>query len=300
MNIFASIKTISTSAVCVLAINSLYTVPANAHSRWVIPSHTVVSGDKPMSISLDYSISNDIFHPDIALGGASLSGEKQTKEQGANPMAALMMQTQASVVTPVGEIISLSSVNLGRKTSTFFTADKAGTYRVEISQPAIDVTLYKTDKGEAQRLFGTYEAVKSRLPKDANAIDALQFINRIQTFVTHNEISTKNLRPSGEGLELTHGTHPNELFALEQTRYQLMLNGRPIGDNKNSHVKITKAGTRFRNQRASLQPSISSKGEFQITWPEAGVYLLEADYEIESESGKVVYALFLTLEVHPE
>lgn len=287
-------------ALAVIIVNAVSALPASAHARWVVPSHTVVSGDKPMAISLDYSISNAIFHPDIAMGGKLLTPSSENDGNSGNPMAALMNKTRATVVNPNGETQILNSINQGRKTSTYFMVRDAGTYRVEIEQAAIDVTLFKTREGESQRLFGQYEAVKSKLPEGATAIESLQFINRIQTFVTFNQITTQNLAPSASGLELKHTTHPNELFAGEKSRYQLQLDGKAVNNSKNSHIKITKSGTRFRNQRETIEPVLSEKGQFEVTWPEAGLYLVEVEHEVEQLSNKVVYALFLTIEIHPE
>lgn len=299
MTFSKTVKKLSVIASVTLSLNALSINPAMAHARWVVPSHTVVSGDKPMAISFDYSISNAIFHPDIPMGGTELVKTDSPIGAG-NPMMNIMEKTQASVTQPSGKTINVPSVNLGRKTSSYFTAEASGTYRIDITQPPIEVTLFKTKDGEAQRLFGKLSDVKEKLPTGAKDIESLQFNNRIQTFVTHNQISTETLKPTGDGLEVTHKTHPNELFASESSSYQLFLNGKVVKDIQASHIKITKDGTRFRNQRASLEPSLNKAGEFTVTWPEAGFYLVEIDHEVSTKNGKVVYALFLTVEIQPE
>ena len=301
MSLFVYVKNVSILTLFAVVINNLGVLPAHAHARWVLPSHTVISGDKPMAVSLDYSISNDIFHPDIPLGGKMLNESEHKDGDNAGTMSAIMAQTKASVISPKGEIRALNGVNLGRKTSTYFTAEEAGTYRVEIEQPPIDITLYKTQEGESQRLFGDYNSVKDQLPVGANSVESIQFVNRIQTFITHNAITTRNLTPTGKGLELKHTTHPNELFAQEKSTYHLLFSGKAVAaDSEVTAIKITKAGTRFRNQRQSLQPQLSKNGKFEVTWPEAGFYLIEIEHEVAKESVKLINALFLTVEVHPE
>ena len=299
MKIIEQLKKVSAITAFAFALNSVVTSTAYAHARWVIPSHTVISGDKPMAVSIDYSISNDIFHPDMAFGGAPLADIIAPKGHATKPIMSFLAKTLAQVTTPNGDTQVLNSVDLGRKSSTYFTARTAGTYRVDIAQPTIDITLFKSKNGENQRLFGSYESVKSKLPTGATNIESLQLINRIQTFITFNQTSKKNVAHSGEGLELKHNTHPNELFSGEKSTYQLLLNGKALGA-KNSHIKITKGGTRFRNQRNSIEPTLSEKGQFEITWPEAGFYLVEIDHEIQQADSKLVYALFLTVEIHPE
>jgi Nickel uptake substrate-specific transmembrane region. len=299
MKIIEQLKKVITITAFVFALNSVACTTAYAHARWVIPSHTVISGDKPMAVSIDYSISNDIFHPDMAFGGAQIANISAEKGQVASPIMGFMAKTHAQVTTPNGDTQVLNSVDLGRKSSTYFTAPKSGTYRVEITQPTIDIILFKSKDGESERLFGSYDSIKSKLPKSATDIEYLQLKNRIQTFVTLNQTSQKNVAPSGEGLELKHNTHPNELFAGEKSTYRLLLNGEYLGA-KNSYIKITKGGTRFRNQRDSIEPMLFENGKFEITWPEAGFYLVEVEHEIKQAGSKLVYALFLTVEIHPE
>lgn len=299
MKLSKIIKNFSLAASVAVTLNAITIAPAHAHARWVVPSHTNVSGDKPIAISFDYSISNAIFHPDIAMGGSEL-GSSISSPESASPMAAMMAATQASVTVPSGKKSTLPSVNLGRKTSSFFTAEKPGTYRIDISQPPVDVTLFKSKDGEEQRLFGKLPDIKAKLPEGAKDIEALQFNNRIQTYVTHNQTSFEVVKPTGQGLELSHHNHPNELFAGEQSRYHLLLNGKAVKGSQASHIKITKGGTRFRNQRGSLTPTLASDGSFSVTWPAAGFYLIEIDHETSTKNGKVIYALFLTVEVQPE
>lgn len=266
-----------------------------AHARWVIPSHTVVSGDKPMSVAFDYSISNDLFHPDIALGGDERVGPLAASKP--SP-AARPAGAYASVTKPDGSLQKLHSVDLKRKSSSFFVADVPGTYRVDIHQTPTEFTRYIGADGETQRLFGPPQQNRARLPTQARSITQLTYINRIQTFVTHNKTNLKTVKPTGSGLELRHFTHPNALFASERSDFALVMDGKPL--SQHGHVTITRGDTRFRNQRNSLHPEISDQGHFSVTWPEAGFYLLEVEHEIHEKNTTIIHALFLTLEVQPE
>lgn len=270
-----------------------------AHARWVVPSHTIISGDQATAVTLDYSISNGIFHPDIALGGMPLGDNKAATSSTTVPPQ--LASTKAVLTQPNGEQQVLKSVDLGRKSSTYFTASDNGTYRVDLEQPPIDVILFTAADGSAGRLFGTPDAVARKLPEGAQQVEWITYLNRVQAFVTRNQVTQKTLHPSGSGLELKHFTHPNELFANEPVRYQMLLNGKVLVPNSDkTHLKITAAGTRYRNQRGSFTPPINETGEFVVRWPDAGLYLIEVEHELKGPEGTKMYALFLTLEIQPE
>lgn len=289
----------STTVVFACLLNFYIADPAFAHARWVVPSHTIVSGGEATTISLDYSISNAIFHPDIALGGMSLGDSKTATSS--TPMQSLLANTQAVLTQPNGKQQTLKSVDLMRKSSTYFTASDNGTYRVDIVQSPLEVTLFTAKDGSPGRLFGTRDAVAQELPEGVQQVEGLTYVSRVQTFITRNQITHKTLRPGGSGLELKHFNHPNELFANEPVRYQLLLNGKVLTPNLgNTRIKITADGTRYRNQRGEFSPRIHETGEFIVRWPDAGLYLIEVEHDLVGPEGKTVYALFLTLEVQPE
>ena len=57
------LKTALIGAVTFTAIASGY---AQAHARWLMPSHTSLSGEKTHYVMIDASISNELFSPDKA------------------------------------------------------------------------------------------------------------------------------------------------------------------------------------------------------------------------------------------
>lgn len=289
----------SPTFVAIGLLSCLIANPASGHARWVVPSHTIVSGDKATAISLDYSLSNAVFHPDIALGGISLGDSENAISS--DPLQSQLAKTQVVLTQPNGEQQILKSVDLGRKSSSYFTASNNGTYRVDVVQPPIDVTLFTAADGSEGRLFGTPDAVSQKLPEGAQQVERLTYVNRVQAFVTRNQITDKTLHPSGNGLELKHFTHPNEVFSNESVRYQLLLSGKSLTPSSDkTRIKITPGGTRYRNRRGNFTPPINANGEFIVRWPNAGLYLIEIEHELNGPEGKKVYALFLTLEIQPE
>ena len=292
---------------------------AFSHSRWVIPSHSILSGDKAPMVSIDFSISNDIFHPDLPLGGITIQSlgsdlkSKKNSSKDDNPMLKMLNSTRVNVLMPQGSTGNdLPIVNLGRKSATAFTLEQSGTYRINVIQNPVDVTLFKKIDGTPSRLFGALKTVKDKLPSGASDLKTLRIYNDIHTYITRNKLTTKAVTPKGIGLELKHSTHPNELFAKEAALYTLLFNGKAITDTtlqKSVDLKITLHNTRYRNQRNTETPSLNSKGEFSITWPEPGLYLMEGELSLPSTSTKAssgdiantdIHAFFLTVEVTPQ
>ncbi|MDX1361283.1 MAG: DUF4198 domain-containing protein, partial [Pseudoalteromonas tetraodonis] len=105
----------------------------------------------------------------------------------------------------------------------------------------------------------------------------------------------------GQGLELSGPTHPNDLFVGEQARFQLISDGKPVGEG--IEVSILKGDTRYRNERGEIKVTTDKNGMFSTTWKEPGLYLIETSQKVtvnEKDVDASRYVLFTTLEVAPE
>lgn len=283
---------------------------ALGHSRWMIPSHAVLSGEAPEVVTLDISISNDFFHPDWSVGGIlpeDAARRKKPAKPGKKASIAekleyeLAASTRLQVLKPGGASDNTTPlIDLGRKTSAAVRLDESGTYRFSVEQNPVYFTWYVDAEGKKARAFGRPEQVRDSLPAGAKNLAGMKLINRIETFVTRNGLSKNTLNPSGQGLEVQYLTHPNELFAGEKASFELLLDGKPLA---NASLKATRGNTRYRNQRHSVELTTDAKGRFAIEWPEAGLYLLESEWERASTEQGIeneVLGLFVTLEVNPE
>lgn len=279
------------------------------HSRWVVPSHTILSGDKAESISFDFSISNDIFHPDMAYGGMDISDDKEEGKSvdPKNKMRKALMKKQFSttkvVVTyPDGHSDDTTPfVNLARKSSAALLLEQSGTYRISVKQQPMLITMYEKDDGTRSREFGSKKDVKPLLPKGAKNIKTFRVHSRVETYVTRNDLTTKSLKAEGKGLELVAKSHPNELFSGEPSKFQLLLNGKPVEEG--IEVKLTRNDTRYRNQRNVMTIKTQEKGFLTVPWAQAGMYLLESDMKIPGSDKSIdmeIYSFYITLEVNPE
>lgn len=294
--------------VFIILLSFIFTNLCLAHSRWMVPSHTVISGNDSTSVALDMSISNDIFHPDNPYGGLTPSqlatgDSKASKKNGpVHPLAKIAQSTKLVVTAPNGEQSNNTPiVDFGRKSVANVVLSESGTYRFELTQNPIYFTSYSDETNAPGRIFGIDEKSMQQLPKNARNIEKTQLVNRVQSFVTRNDSSRKSIEPTGEGLELIFKTHPNDLFVNESSSMTLMLNGKALSD---SEIKLVKGGTRYRNDRRVQNFRSNAKGEFSIHWREPGRYLLEVEqpqYKNDNSDVDVtIYTLYLFLEVFPE
>lgn len=301
---------------CILSATlvALLSSQALAHSRWVVPSHTILSGEEPEVVTVDASISNDIFHPDYAFGGDSI--KKVTallRDEAHHPkmpppnsrgaiIGTLMASTQVELTAPNGTVTTDTKlVDFGRKSTAALLLDQSGTYRVGITQNPIFFTSFKHSDGKPGRAFGQLDQVKQSLPEGVKDISVLKLINRVETYITRNELNSRALKPTGHALEVVFDGHPNELFVGEEVSGVLLLNGKPA--QQGTELKLTRSGTRHRNDRASLFATVDEKGAFNVTIEQPGFYLMEVEFERPAKTKDAdveMYGLYVTLEVNPE
>lgn len=281
----------------------------SAHSRWVIPSHTVLSGELPEYVSFDFSVSNDIFHPDNAYGGVPIEnvGKPQKEDSKAlSPREVMMRQMMAStklaVQTPDGKTDdSTPVVNVGRKSVSGYKFDQSGTYRVSVEQNPIYFISFEHEDGSPGREFGKLSEKKASLPKGAKNIKGAKLINRVETYITRHQATQKNIQPTNKGLELKFDTHPNDLFAGEKFVASLLLNGKPV--EQGMEVLVIRGGTRYRNDRNVNTITTDAKGKIEVEWDSAGMYLLESSAMQKVKNAEYhaeMFGLYVTLEVSPE
>lgn len=286
-NIVLPLKLIQVLCLCGLFFaNSAYT-----HGRYLVPSHTVLSGADGQTITLYSSISNDIFHPDRPLG----NNEKGIKNSDLNDLFKVL---KTITVTPDNSKIINSWQAFSRYSVTDLVLDKEGTYNVLIAQPQMLMTTYLDKKGNPGRQFGP----KPKIPEGATKINRITTHSNTQAFITLNKPTFSAIKPIGKGLELKFDTHPNDLFKNEEASFQLYINGKPI--KKSVEVQFIREGTRHRNNREPMMIKTDENGKFNVAFEQAGLYMLEATYMVKGSQGLGVsaqyYGLYATLEVFAE
>ena len=73
--------------------------------------------------------------------------------------------------------------------------------------------------------------------------------------------------------ELQPVTHPNDVFAGEKARFRLLMDGKPASGVE---VKVVPGGARSRASEGAIKTTTGADGGFEVTWPEPGMYWLEA------------------------
>lgn len=264
----------------------LVTQLVHSHGRWILPSHTQLSGDKSQVITLDMSISNELFQGDYGFLYSVPKGHKGP------PPASLNM------LTPNGKVVNkLPFEYFTRKSVGQAKLEQNGTYLFNLLQEPLYFVTYTDTKGKFGRAFGKRAQVK--LPANAQNISAVQMISNITSYVSRNGQTTPPLIE--QGLSLGKGTHPNDLFVGEKAQLQLLFNGKPVKAGVN--VQLIPGGTRYRNDREVHQLTTDDKGMIEFAWNKAGIWLLEAEQEKPGKAPDIdteIYALYTTLEVNPE
>ena len=224
--------------------------PVLAHRFWILPSSTVLSGEEPW-VTFDAAVSNNLFFPDHV----------------APPLEAF------KAIGPDGQPVELQNGSKGKYRTVFDLAlSKEGTYKVATVREMILATW---KEGEETKNFRGNEAeFKAAALEGKPELKVTNSYSRVETFVTRGEPTKDALKPTGKGLEIAFDqTHPNDLFAGEKATFVLQLNGKPAAGVK---VSVIKGDDRFRSEAGEITATTNDKGEFEVTWPEAGRFWLNA------------------------
>lgn len=283
--------TFKTSYFCLLLVISSSFVPQQsmAHGRYIISSHSVLSGEEPESVTLTASISNDFFHPDRAFGDDG-SGVVDPELSG------LFKILDTYVIDPTGNRHPLAWQAYSRLSIADLTLDQTGSYRIISQQPPTLMTTFKKSNGERGRFFGEGE-----VPAGASEVMRRLISSRVELFLSKNAPNTVAMDKKGNGLELSGPDHPNDLYTGETYQFSFTHNGKPL--TQAAELVITRGGTRYRDSRDSQKITTSETGEFEINFSQAGVYLLEAEISFSNPEPNIDVAhdtLYLSLVVLPE
>lgn len=248
--------------IALLAALAAFALPmsAQAHRAWLAPTSTVLSGAEAW-VGFDAGMSNGVFIADHA--AMNLAGLTITAPDGSTAQPANAMQ--------------------GRYRSTFdLHLTQAGTYRIANVSGGVMVT-YRQG-GEAKRWRGAEADMAAAIPAEATEVVATRSNSRTETFVTLGEPSA--ITPTGEGVELVPVTHPNDLVAGEPATFKLVRDGRPAAD---LDVTIARGGTRYRNSPEEMTVRTGADGSFTVTWPEAGMYWMNASIRTPASGSQMAY-----------
>ena len=222
---------------------------AQAHRAWMAPTSTSLSGNDAW-VGFDAGMSNGVFIPDHA--AMRMNGLVVTAPDGSTVQPEHLMQ---------GQYRTTLDVHLTQN----------GTYKVANVMGGV-MASYKLN-GEQKRWRGSAAEYPAALPAGATEVQATRTASRIETFVTLNNPTETVFKTTGEGLELIPVTHPNDLVAGEAATFKLVKDGQPAAD---LDVTIARGGLRYRDNPEEMTVKTGADGAFTVTWPEAGMYWLNA------------------------
>lgn len=263
----------------VLSLTLLLALPLSlfAHKVWLRPSQTVLSGADPW-VTFDGAVSNDLFY----FNHFPLRLENLT------------------VTAPDGSQVEAENQAIGKYRSVFdLQLKQQGTYRVAVVNSGL-MGSWEVN-GERKRWRGTAESFATEVPANAQNLQVSERSGRVETFVTNGAPNEAALKPTGKGLEMEPITHPNDLYAGEEGRFRLLIDGKPAAGLE---VEVIRGSTRYRDTLNDVHVKTDENGEFAIEWREAGMYWLEATTQDDktqiSQAGSRSLSYIATLEVLPQ
>ena len=245
------------STLALAAVLSLLPLSAFAHKAWLLPSQTVIAGDKPV-ITVDAAVSNDLFY-----------------------FTHVPLQTAGLVITaPDGSKVEAQNLATGKYRTVFDVAvEQQGTYRIAVVNSGLTASWKEGD--QPKRWRGTAARFASEVPKDAKELQVMQAGDRREPLGTEGAPSDTVGRTGSVGIELVPVTHPNDMFAGEEASFKLVLDGKPAAGLE---IEIVRGGTRYRNAQDEIKVKTDAAGMFKVTWPEAGMYWLETGTQDDKTS----------------
>jgi hypothetical protein len=121
-----------------------------------------------------------------------------------------------------------------------------------------------------------------------------------ESFVTKGKPSAVPALTS-KGFEVKFLTHPNELFAGESLKAQILIDGKPV---PNLEIDVFKGASSYETSAQREQPHVktNTQGEFAVKFDSSGIYLITTAYpEVNSDNSKKpeseIFTYGLTVEV---
>jgi uncharacterized GH25 family protein len=233
---------------------------AQAHRQWMLPSSTVLSGTDSW-VTVDAAVSNDLFY-----------------------FEHVPMRTDGIKVTaPDGTEARIENPATGKYRSTFDVhLTQQGTYRIASVSSGMMGSYMLNGKQERLPRGTTKETLATAIPAGATDVRTSESASRNEIFVTLGAPSTTIFKPTGVGIELVPVTHPNDLIAGEAASFQFLLDGKPAADLP---VTVIPGGIRYRDALMQMDLKTDKNGKLTVTWPEPGMYWLNASVGGGREGG---------------
>lgn len=263
--------------IALFSVLAAATYSAQAHRAFLVPSSTVVAGNTPW-VTVDAAAATDVFvfdHNALKLDNLFIT-------------------------SPDGSSLKPENASTGKYRSTFdVKLSQVGTYKIGLLNEGLFAS-YK-EEGKLKRWRGTAETFAKEVPANAEELQVTQRSGRVETFVTNGKPGGKSMELTGNGLELSGATHPNDLVAGETAQFRLTLDGKAAAKVS---VTLIAGGVRYRQKLDEKTFVTDNDGKFSVTWGNAGLYWMEAeikdDKQVKAPAKSRVASYVATLEVLPQ
>ncbi|WP_305842933.1 DUF4198 domain-containing protein [Photobacterium leiognathi] len=243
------------SLACLVAAGLGMTSVAQAHPRWVVPSHFTVSKEGGDWLSFDVTASHGTFVYD---------------------KPASIETTQ--VIMPDGRMTNPNFTIRGKRRAIFdFFFEEEGTHKIQINQTPKYYTYYKAGRRDTVKWAEANKANRlTVLPEKSRDVVTQVNYTRAETYVTVGKPSKKAMELTGEYLEMVPVTHPSDIVEGEPVTFQFFFNGKP---QAGVTADITHEGTLYRNHQEQIDVVSDKDGMITFTPAVAGRYLMKSNYK---------------------
>ncbi|OEE69580.1 DUF4198 domain-containing protein, partial [Vibrio genomosp. F6] len=230
---------------------------ANAHPRWVLPSHFTVSKEGGDWLTFDVTASHGSFVFDKPAGSES-----------------------AQVIMPDGRKERPNFVIRGKRRSIFdFYFEEQGTHKVQINNTPTYYTQYKAGRRDTVKWLKASKAERDQLlPEKARDVSTQLSFTRAESYITVGKPSSSVFEIEGKLLEMKPITHPADIVAGEDVEFQFFYNGQP---QAGVVAEITREGTLYRNHQEQIDVTSDEQGRITFNPNVAGRYVMKANYKGE-------------------
>lgn len=239
----------------VMAMGLAAATTAQAHPRWVLPSHFTVSKEGGDWLTFDVTASHGTFVFDKPAGSE-----------------------QVFVIMPDGRSERPNFVIRGKRRSMFdFFFVEEGTHKVAINNEPSYYTQYKAGRRDTVKWVRANKAERADvLPEKTRDVVTQLSYTRAESYITVGKPTEKALEIEGKLLELKPLTHPSDIIEGEAVTFQFFFDGKP---QQGVTAEITREGTLYRNHQEQIDVVSDKDGKITFTPDVAGRYLMKANYK---------------------
>lgn len=245
---------------CALLAGMAVSATANAHPRWILPSHFTVSKEGGDWLTFDVTASHGTFVFDKPAGSET-----------------------GQIVMPDGRIQYPSYVTKGKRRSVFdFYFEEEGTHKVRVNNVPSYYTQYKAGRRDTVKWVKAHKAERDEvLPKKSRDVITQISYTRAETYVTVGKPTERAFEIEGKYLELVPVTHPADIVEGEEVSFQFFFNGEP---QQGVTAEITREGTLYRNHQEQIDVVSDEQGMVSFVPEHAGRWLMKANYKGDLEN----------------